>query len=162
MKFVSGGREIWAYMQMISEESYGIQIIEREEMKQDISVNATQLLQGLNATGHVAVYSILFETGKSVITPQSDAAIAEIAKLMNQSPSLKLHVVGHTDNTGELASNMKLSQARAAAVVAALTSKHGIPVNRLSAFGAGPYMPVASNGTDERRSQNRRVELVEQ
>jgi len=81
---------------------------------------------------------------------------------MSQNPSLKLHVVGHTDNVGDMATNMKLSQARAAAVVAALTSKHGVAPNRLGAFGAGPYTPVASNATDEGKAKNRRVELVQQ
>jgi OmpA-OmpF porin, OOP family len=87
--------------------------------------------------------------------------LKEIAKLMSQNPSLKLHVVGHTDNAGDLAANMKLSQARAAAVVAVLTSRHGVAANRLNAFGAGPYAPVTSNTTDEGKAKNRRVELVE-
>jgi OmpA-OmpF porin, OOP family len=116
----------------------------------------------LAATGHVAVYDILFDTGKSDIRPESEAALKEIARLMSQAPSLSLHVVGHTDNVGDLAANMKLSQARAAAVVAALTGSHGVAANRLSAFGAGPYSPVASNSTEDGKAKNRRVELVEQ
>jgi outer membrane protein OmpA-like peptidoglycan-associated protein len=161
MKFASSGKEVWAYMQ-VGDNSYGIQIIERQAMKQDIAINAAALQQGLAATGHIAVYDILFDTGKSDIKLQSEAALKEIAKLMSQNPSLKLHVVGHTDNVGDLAVNMKLSQARAAAVVSALTSKHGVAANRLAAFGAGPYAPVASNKTDEGKAKNRRVELVEQ
>ncbi|RPI23642.1 MAG: OmpA family protein [Acidobacteria bacterium] len=162
MKFVTPEKEIWAYMQVIGETGYGLQIIEREKMKQDIVVNAEGLQQGLTETGHIAVYDILFDTGKSDVKPESDAALKEIAKLMGQKPSLKLHVVGHTDNVGDLAANMKLSQARAAAVVAALTAKHGVAANRLNAFGAGPYAPVASNANDEGKAKNRRVELVEQ
>lgn len=57
---------------------------------------------------------------------------------------------------------MKLSQARADAVVMALTSKYGIVSTRLKAYGVGPLAPVASNKTDEGRAKNRRVELVEQ
>ena len=162
MKFLTPTKEVWAYMQMIEDESYGIQIIERETMKQDIVINAAALQEGLAATGHIAVYDILFDTGKSDIKPESEATLKEIAALMSENPSLKLHVVGHTDNVGGLAANMKLSQARAAAVVAALTSKHGVAASRLDAFGAGPYAPVASNRTDEGRAKNRRVELVEQ
>ena len=131
-------------------------------MKQDIAVNAVELQQGLAATGHVAVYDILFDTGKSDIKPPSEAALKEIAKLMAQNPALKLHVVGHTDNVGDLALNMKLSQARAASVVNALTTQLGVTAGRLSAFGAGPYAPVASNKTEEGKAKNRRVELVEQ
>jgi OmpA-OmpF porin, OOP family len=81
---------------------------------------------------------------------------------MSQNPSLKLHVVGHTDNVGDPAMNVKLSQARAAAVIAALRQNHGVAASRLSAFGAGPYAPVASNKTEEGKAKNRRVELVEQ
>jgi OmpA-OmpF porin, OOP family len=57
---------------------------------------------------------------------------------------------------------MKLSQARAAAVVAVLSTKHGVTASRPNAYGAGPYAPVASNKTDEGKAKNRRVELVEQ
>jgi OmpA-OmpF porin, OOP family len=162
MRFVTSDKEVWAYMQVTGDESYAIQIIERATMKQDIVVDAAGLQHGLAATGHIAVYDILFDTGKSDIKPESDAALKEIAKLMSQNPSLRLHVVGHTDNVGNLAANMKLSQARAGAVVAALTSTHGVAANRLDSFGAGPYAPVASNATDEGKAKNRRVELVEQ
>jgi outer membrane protein OmpA-like peptidoglycan-associated protein len=62
---------------------------------------------------------------------------------------------------GDAATNMKLSQARAQAVVSALTSKYGIAAARLIPFGNGPYSPVASNKNDEGRAKNRRVELVE-
>ena len=162
MKFMVSGKEVYAFMQMIAEGSYGIQIIEREAMKQDIAINAAELQKGLAATGHIAVYDILFDTGKSDIKPESESALQEIAKMLTQSPGLKLHVVGHTDNTGDLAMNMKLSQARAAAVVAALTGRLGVAAGRLNPFGAGPYAPVASNRTEEGKAKNRRVELVEQ
>ena len=82
-------------------DGYGIQIIERQAMKQDIVVDAATLQQGLAETGHIAVYDILFDTGKSDIKPESEP-LKEIAKLMSQNPSLKLHVVGHTDNVGDL------------------------------------------------------------
>lgn len=101
-------------------------------------------------------------SGRSELKPESDAPLREIAALMSRNPSLRLHVVGHTDNVGDQGSNMKLSQARAAAVVAALTGKYSVPADRLGAFGAGPYTPVASNRTEEGRARNRRVELVEQ
>ncbi len=162
MKFMVSGKEVYAYMQMIAEGSYGIQIIEREGMKQEIAVNAAELQKGLADTGHIAVYDILFDTGKSDIKPESEGALKEIAKMLTQSPGIRLHVVGHTDNTGDLAMNMKLSQARAAAVVAALTGRLGVAASRLSSFGAGPYAPVASNKTEEGKARNRRVELVEQ
>ena len=63
---------------------------------------------------------------------------------------------------GQTATNLTLSQQRAAAVVQALVSQYSIAQARLEAFGAGPYCPVASNRTPEGKAKNRRVELVEQ
>jgi OmpA-OmpF porin, OOP family len=162
MKFTVSGKEVFAYMQRASDTSYGFYVIERQGMNQNIVISAADLQQGLKDTGHIAVYDILFDTGKSDINPESEKSLKEIGTLMSQNASLKLHVVGHTDNVGDIAMNMKLSQARAAAVVAALTGKYGVAAARLSAFGAGPYAPVASNKTDEGKAKNRRVELVEQ
>lgn len=63
--------------------------------------------------------------------------------------------------TADLAGNLKLSQARAQAVVNALVGEYGITAARLIAYGSGPYAPVATNKTEEGRAKNRRVELVE-
>jgi outer membrane protein OmpA-like peptidoglycan-associated protein len=68
--------------------------------------------------------------------------------------------VGHTDNQGKPDYNLDLSRRRAANVVQELTTKNGVAANRLDAFGAGLYAPIASNATEEGRAQNRRVELV--
>jgi OmpA-OmpF porin, OOP family len=73
-----------------------------------------------------------------------------------------VNVVGHTDNVGAIDSNMKLSQARATAVVQVLVDKYGIEANRLKAYGVGPHAPVASNDKEEGKARNRRVELVKQ
>jgi OmpA-OmpF porin, OOP family len=70
--------------------------------------------------------------------------------------------VGHTDNEGRADVNMKPSQARAEAVVAALVTTHGVGTARLQAQGAGPIAPVASNRGEAGRAKHRRVELVEQ
>jgi len=63
------------------------------------------------SSGHAAVYGIYFDTAKAEVKPESDAALKEIAKLLQQTPTLKLFVVGHTDGVGALASNMDLSSA---------------------------------------------------
>ncbi len=88
--------------------------------------------------------------------------MAEIEKLLKADPSLKLFVVGHTDTVGAVDANVKLAQARADAVLQALSRKYGIAAARLRAFGAGPFTPVASNDSEEGRAKNRRVELVKQ
>lgn len=63
---------------------------------------------------------------------------------------------------GTLASNVDLSKRRAAAVVQMLSTKYGVAADRLQSFGAGPYLPLASNDNEAGRTLNRRVELVKQ
>ena len=95
-----------------------------------------------------------------MIKPESNAALAEIAKLLNSNPALKLHVVGHTDNQGSLDSNFALSKARAQAVSVALSQNYAIAAARLNANGVSSLAPVASNTDEAGRAKNRRVELV--
>jgi outer membrane protein OmpA-like peptidoglycan-associated protein len=138
-------------------------VVEVKPMQGDlVAVDAAALASDITRTGHSAVYGIYFDTGKADVKPQSDGALKEIAKLLSQDGQLKLLVVGHTDTIGTLASNMDLSKRRAEAVVQALTSKYGIAAARLTAQGAGPLAPVASNKSEPGRARNRRVELVEQ
>jgi outer membrane protein OmpA-like peptidoglycan-associated protein len=108
------------------------------------------------------VNGILFDTGKADVKPESAPALDEVAKLLKQNPKLKVYVVGHTDNVGALAANIDLSKRRAAAVMQALIAKYGIPAAQLQAYGDGPYAPIASNDSEDGRTLNRRVELVEQ
>ncbi len=138
-------------------------VIEMKPMEGNlITVDAASLANDITRTGHASVYGILFDTGKADIKPESDATLKEIAKLLQASPTLRLYVVGHTDNQGALDMNMDLSKRRADGVLAALTAKYGVPAARLRAFGNGPYSPVASNDSEEGRAKNRRVELVKQ
>jgi OOP family OmpA-OmpF porin len=139
-----------------------LRIVEKKAMEQHIVADAAAFGNDIRATGHAAVYGILFDTGKSIIKPESAQAIGEIAKLLKADPTLKIHVVGHTDNVGDVESNIKLSQDRGEAVLQALVRDHGIAAARLRAYGCGPFAPVASNDTEEGRAKNRRVELVKQ
>ncbi|HEX5473731.1 MAG TPA: OmpA family protein [Vicinamibacterales bacterium] len=127
-----------------------------------VKVDAAAMANDLSTSGHASIYGIFFDTGKATLKPESDATLAEIAKLLSSSAALRLHVVGHTDNVGTLASNMTLSKQRADAVVAALTGRYHVAPTRLQSAGVGPLAPVATNRTDEGRAKNRRVELVEE
>ena len=127
---------------------------------QMVTLSASELSKAITSTGRVAIYGILFDTGSSVIKPESKASLDQIAALLQQNPSLKLHVVGHTDNQGALESNFALSKARAAAVASALSSQYQVFAARLSANGVSSLAPVASNADDAGRAKNRRVELV--
>jgi len=155
-----GSAEIWMYINAYKVE-YELYIVEKQAMEQQVVVDAAAMASSIADTGSVAIYGINFDTAKSDLKPESDAAIAEIAKLLTGNPALKVYIVGHTDMVGDAASNVKLSQARAQSVIAALVSKHKIAAARLIAFGNGPYAPVATNKTDDGRGRNRRVELVE-
>ena len=161
LQVLRDGREIWVEVYPFGN-AYKLTIIEKEAMTQDVVANAEVLKKGLGAAGHVEVPGILFDTNQSVLKPESEAAVAEVAKLLTADPALKVWVVGHTDAVGSAASNLTLSNARAAAVVKALVEKHGIAAARLGSFGAGPYAPVASNADEAGRARNRRVELVAQ
>ena len=127
-----------------------------------VKISAAALTKDIGSVGHVAVYDILFDTGKADVKPESAAALSEIARMLAASPALTVHVVGHTDNVGPLAQNLDLSKRRAQAVVTALTTTHKVAAARLRADGVGPLAPVASNDTDAGRAKNRRVELVKQ
>src|SRR5207248_3551213 len=124
-------------------------------------VTASDLIDALNKSGHVAVYGINFDTGKATIQADSGAVLQQIAALMQQNPALKLRVEGHTDNVGAAAANQTLSQKRAQSVVAWLTA-HGVAATRLAAAGFGATKPGADNSTEDGRAKNRRVELVKQ
>jgi OOP family OmpA-OmpF porin len=160
LRLNKNGKEVWVLIEARSD-SYWQSVVERQAMQQDVVMDAAGMANGLSSTGSVAIYGIYFDTAKSDLKPESETTLAEIAKLLKQTPALKVFIVGHTDMVGDPAANVKLSQARAQSVVSALVSKYGVAATRLSPFGNGPYAPVASNKTEEGRAKNRRVELVE-
>lgn len=122
---------------------------------------AEEMAKGISAEGHVAVENVYFEFGTAKLTPEAQPALAEMTKLLIDSPALKVYIVGHTDNVGAQDTNLPLSRARAEAVVAAILKNKSINSDRAIAAGVGALSPVASNKTDEGRKSNRRVELVE-
>lgn len=162
LKVDHNGREVWALVDTAWGKGYMLTIIEKEAMVQEVVSSAELFKSGLKTTGHIEVPGIYFDTGRSELKPESNAAITEIAKLLKADATLKVYIVGHTDNVASLDLNMRLSQARAEAVVQALITQHGISANRLIGRGAGPLSPVASNDSEEGRAKNRRVELVKQ
>ena len=160
-KIVKDGMEVWVQAERGNGRIW-LRIVERKEMEQFVQADAAALGNDLRAKGHVAVYGILFDTGKSTIKPESAAAIGEIAKLLQADAALKVYVVGHTDNVGSVESNLKLSQDRAQAVLQSLVSEHGIAAARLRAYGCAQFAPVESNDSEDGRTKNRRVEIVKQ
>jgi OmpA-OmpF porin, OOP family len=118
------------------------------------------LYDALAAKGRWATQGILFETGKSDLKPESRPVLKEIASTLKEHGDLKIVIEGHTDNVGTPASNLTLSDARAAAVKVALVKDFGGDEQRITTKGFGDSKPAAPNTTAEGRAQNRRVEVV--
>lgn len=108
------------------------------------------------------VYGIYFSFARADIRPESERVLQEIGAMLARNPDWKLRVDGHTDGVGGEAPNLDLSRRRAAAVKAALVSRHGTAADRLTTDGFGQSRPKADNATIEGRALNRRVELARQ
>jgi OOP family OmpA-OmpF porin len=120
-------------------------VISPDAMEQKMTfVNAAEMKKQLGDTGKVALYGITFDTDKDVIKPESQPTITEIVNLLKQDPTLKIHVVGHTDNQGRLDANLDLSRRRAANVLRAITAQAIAPA-RLGKSGS--ERRVAKNGS---------------
>lgn len=124
----------------------------------DNLVNKVIELKNIAIGSKIALRNIFFDTGKSTLRAESNAELDRLVKLMKDVPTLKIEISGHTDNTGSATLNETLSQSRAEAVVAYLTTK-GIAANRMTAKGYGASKPIASNATDDGKQQNRRTEF---
>jgi OOP family OmpA-OmpF porin len=103
--------------------------------------------------------SIHFEPARATIDPDSAGLLDRLIETALRCPSTNIEIAGHTDADGDDAANQALSEKRAQAVVDYLV-KAGLPGDRFTAVGYGSSQPVASNGTDEGKSQNRRIEFV--
>jgi len=101
-----------------------------------------------------------FDTGSAAIKPEYKGEIAKVADYMKAYPTTTAVIEGHTDNVGDPADNMKLSQKRAEAVVNYLVDNFGIDRSRLSAKGYGDTRRISYNNTSEGRAQNRRINAV--
>lgn len=106
----------------------------------------------------VILKGVTFQTGRSTLTPQSYAALDQVAASLIANPEIRIEIAGYTDNTGAPAVNTRLSTGRAYAVRAYLARK-GVPPARMTAKGYGSLSPLTSNATAAGRAQNRRVEL---
>lgn len=102
--------------------------------------------------------SLTFNVSSSVLSEDSYEALNSIAKVLKEFDKTVIQVTGHTDSTGSLEYNNKLSQDRANGVYFYLVGK-GISKERLASVGVGSNSPIASNNTKEGREANRRVEI---
>lgn len=156
-KVLKGDNELWVEIVTFNDGfEYYLTLIVKEAMKQDVT--ASGMFEALNRDGKVTLY-INFDFGKATIRPDSRPIIEQIVQMMKTNPELMLGVEGHTDNVGDSAANILLSENRAKAVKEAIVAEK-IDESRLSTVGYGENKPVAANDTEEGRAKNRRVELV--
>jgi outer membrane protein OmpA-like peptidoglycan-associated protein len=125
----------------------------------DSVTDASSIADMLERYGHVPLYAIQFLPGRADLTPASEAILNELAAMLNDHPTWRLRVEGHTDNTGTKMGNMTLSFRRASAVVTWLAA-NGAKRARLDPQGIGDARPVADNATEAGRTKNRRIEIV--
>lgn len=107
----------------------------------------------------VVLNNIFFETGSAVLLDISLVEINRLAQMLRDQPDLQIHIIGHTDNVGSDADNMKLSKDRAQSVYQALVEA-GVSSQRMSFEGKGETEPIADNDTEDGRRANRRTEFL--
>jgi len=115
--------------------------------------------QKIVTEGRFVTHRMLFDVNQATIRPESTGALKEIVKLMQEYGDLKFEIQGHTDSDGSAENNLKLSEARAAAVQEKLISL-GIDADRLTTKGFGASQPIDNNDHPEGKANNRRVEFV--
>jgi len=137
---------------VLTEEVVAGQLTVTTDVQVDPVGVATQLTDLLEGTA-------TFETGSATLSEDGIELLNQAIEILQANPATHLIVEGHTDDDGDEASNLALSQERADAVVAFLSSG-GIDPQRLTAIGYGETRPIADNVTEEGRAQNRRIEFV--
>lgn len=149
--------------------AYGVEIVARDYLffldivdiasdDPDDEITRDFGLEKVEVGATVVLENIFFETGKATLKIESYPQLEQVLKFMDSNPTIRMEISGHTDNTGSLRVNTRLSQERAEAVVAYLT-EHGIAADRLDAMGYAFSQPIAPNDTPEGRARNRRVEF---
>lgn len=121
-----------------------------------VATGLDDLYHALTTTGSVTTRGIFFDVDSDRLRPESTRVLTDLVDALRRADTLSVTIEGHTDAQGNDEYNLKLSERRAAAVVAYLT-RQGIAASRLRPVGKGESEPVASNDTPEGRKENRRV-----
>ncbi len=148
------------YVQYSADNASGkLNVLQEEAFKQTITkVTADDIVKDLSEKGKSILY-INFDVDKSNVTKEGQEVVNQIATALKKDSTLKIAIEGHTDNTGDVAHNKKLSNDRANSVMNNLVA-NGIDKARLTAKGFGAEKPLVANDTDDNKAKNRRVELV--
>jgi len=114
----------------------------------------------LLTSGKLVSYGIYFDSGKDVVKPNSYGAIKEIATIMQENPTLRINIVGHTDSDGDDNLNLDLSKRRSGSVKRVLADEFRIDASRIETDGRGESEPLVPNTNTENKAKNRRVEFI--
>lgn len=126
----------------------------------DAAPTLSDIGNAMESTGRYIMSDLAFATGSSALAKDSFKSLSDLSAYLLAHPEKRVALVGHTDAEGSLAGNITVSERRAASVKERLQREYGVPASQLEARGIGYLAPIASNQTDEGRSQNRRVEAI--
>jgi len=147
---------------IVSSSGYTFETITLPDEKaiDDLSTEPLEISLARAETGQMlTVGSIHYRIGSANLEPNSIPTLQNLLQMMQENPSIRITIAGHTDSTGDSAFNKKLSKMRANSVADWLI-KNGISSTRLTTVGFGDTTPVASNDTEEGRRKNRRTEIT--
>lgn len=133
-------------------ENFQLKSKEIESYEKDVFLNP--ILEG----NSVVLNNVFFESNSAELLPSSQAELLTLVGMLKDNPNIIIEISGHTDNTGNAAMNLELSNKRAINVKLYLQTK-GISPNRLQAKGYGQTMPIDDNNTEEGKAKNRRTEF---
>jgi outer membrane protein OmpA-like peptidoglycan-associated protein len=158
----SGGQTLWALLTFCKQQNlYMVDELTTAAMETGtVTISLDRMRSEIGNAGKIAIYDIHFATGSAEIEPESETALAIIASYLRETQG-GFYIVGHTDDTGTLDGNLRLSNDRAAGVKQALVASFGVDAARLEARGVGPLAPVSTNAGEPGRALNRRVEIVQ-
>jgi len=167
MKLYWGDTRIANVPQVDLPRSQFLHLVFRADPSQPIYIGNIRIAAGgrdlyavLEREGRFTARGIHFDTGSDRIRPESKPELDEIGAVLTEHADLRLLIEGHTDSEGPEASNLDLSERRAASVRAYLVENYGVSGSRLQSAGFGESRPVDSNESAEGRQMNRRVEIV--
>lgn len=125
-----------------------------------LAVGAPDTRNKLITEGKFVTRGILFDVNSDKIKPESYGVLKDIAAVLNENPTIKISIVGHTDADGEDAANLDLSKRRAESVKQALKNEFRVETGRIETDGKGESQPVDKNDSESGKANNRRVEFI--
>jgi outer membrane protein OmpA-like peptidoglycan-associated protein len=138
---------------------YGYYVDTQEaKLRQTLQGTGVQVQRNGDELTLIMPGNITFASNSADISSGFYSTLNSLVLVFKEFDKNGIDIVGHTDSTGSMELNQNLSNRRAQSVASYLTS-NGVAPQRISAYGAGPNQPIASNASEAGRAQNRRVEI---